>query len=47
MSAAMFSGLASDPPDKILQVLFAALLYRATPAEFIAMLRAQEPEPSR
>jgi energy-coupling factor transport system substrate-specific component len=44
MSAAMLSGLASDPPDKILQVLFAALLYRATPAEFIAMLRAREPE---
>jgi len=39
MSAAMFSGLASDPPDKILQVLFAALLYRATPGEFIALLR--------
>jgi energy-coupling factor transport system substrate-specific component len=47
MSAAMLSGLASDPPDKILQVLFAALLYRATPAEFIAMLRTREPEPSR
>jgi len=47
MSAAMLSGLASDPPDKILQVLFAALLYRATPGEFIAMLRAPEPEPSR
>ena len=47
MSAAMLSGLASDPPDKILQVLFAALLYRATPGDFIAMLRTQEPEPSR
>lgn len=39
MSAAMSSGLVADPPDKILQVLFAALLYRATPGEFIAMLR--------
>jgi hypothetical protein len=47
MSAAMLSGLASDPPDKLLQVLIAALLYRATPAEFIAMLRVKEPEPSR
>jgi hypothetical protein len=47
MSAAMLSGLASDPPDKILQVLFAALLFRATPGEFIAMLRAREPELSR
>jgi energy-coupling factor transport system substrate-specific component len=39
MSAAMLSGLAADPPDKVLQVLFAALLYRVTPDEFIAMLR--------
>jgi energy-coupling factor transport system substrate-specific component len=47
MSAAMLSGLASDPLDKILQVLIAALLYRATPSEFIAMLRTRELEPSR
>ena len=39
MSAAMLSGLANDPPDKILQVLVAALLYRATPSDFIALLR--------
>ena len=39
LSAALFSGLAADPVDKTLQVLFAALLYRATPADFIAMLR--------
>ena len=38
MSAAMLSGLAADPIDKILQVLLAALLYRVTPGEFIAML---------
>jgi energy-coupling factor transport system substrate-specific component len=47
MSAAMLSGLTSDPPDKVLQVLIAALLYRATPGEFIAMLRIKEPEPTR
>jgi energy-coupling factor transport system substrate-specific component len=40
MSAAILSGLAADPLDKILQVLLAALLYRATPADFIALLRA-------
>jgi energy-coupling factor transport system substrate-specific component len=38
MSAAMLSGLVADPVDKILQVLLAALLYRVTPADFIAML---------
>jgi len=36
--AVLLSGLAADPVDKVLQVLFAALLYRATPADFIAML---------
>ena len=39
MSAAILSGLTADPVDKVLQVLFAALLYRATPYEFITMLR--------
>ena len=39
MSAAIMSGLAADPLDKTLQVLFAALLYRATPHDFIVMLR--------
>jgi energy-coupling factor transport system substrate-specific component len=39
LSAALYSGLAADPVDKTLQVLFAALLYRATPTDFIAMLR--------
>jgi energy-coupling factor transport system substrate-specific component len=38
LDAAVLSGLTADPIDKILQVLFAALLYRATPADFIAML---------
>jgi energy-coupling factor transport system substrate-specific component len=39
MSAAIMSGMAAEPIDKTLQVLFAALLYRATPNEFLAMLR--------
>ena len=39
LSAALLSGLTAEPVDKTLQVLFAALLYRATPADFIAMLR--------
>ena len=37
-NSALFAGLATDPIDKTLQVLLAALLYRATPREFIAML---------
>ena len=43
MSAAMLSGLVADPIDKVLQVLVAAMLYRATPSEFIAMLRTVAP----
>ncbi len=39
MSAALLSGLAADPVDKVVQVLVAALLYRATPAAFIDLLR--------
>ena len=39
MNSALLSGLATEPIDKTLQVLLAALLYRATPREFIAMLR--------
>ncbi len=38
LQSAVFAGLATDPIDKTLQVLLAALLYRATPREFIAML---------
>jgi energy-coupling factor transport system substrate-specific component len=41
MTAVLSSGLTADPIDKILQVLFAALLFRATPADFIAMVRAR------
>jgi energy-coupling factor transport system substrate-specific component len=43
LSAALLSGLTAEPVDKTLQVLLAALLYRATPADFIAMLQASEP----
>ena len=39
MNAVLLSGLAADPIDKTLQVLIAALLFRATPADFIAMVR--------
>jgi len=39
MNSALLSGLTTEPIDKTLQVLLAALLYRATPREFIAMLR--------
>jgi energy-coupling factor transport system substrate-specific component len=43
MSAVLLSGLAAEPVDKTLQVLLAALLYRATPGDFIALLHAGEP----
>jgi energy-coupling factor transport system substrate-specific component len=39
MRSVLWSGLTADPIDKVLQVLIAALLFRATPAEFIAMVR--------
>lgn len=42
LNATLLSGLTADPIDKVLQVLFAALLYRATPGDFIAMLAARE-----
>jgi energy-coupling factor transport system substrate-specific component len=38
LNSAVFAGLATEPIDKTIQVLLAALLYRATPREFIAML---------
>jgi energy-coupling factor transport system substrate-specific component len=37
--ATLRSGLIIEPVDKTLQVLLAALLYRATPKDFLAMLR--------
>jgi energy-coupling factor transport system substrate-specific component len=42
LSAALLSGLTAEPVDKTLQVLFAALLYRATPGDFIAMLQSPQ-----
>jgi energy-coupling factor transport system substrate-specific component len=44
MNSALLAGLTTEPIDKTLQVLLAALLYRATPQEFIAMLRTTEPK---
>lgn len=38
LDSVVLSGLATDPIDKVLEVLLAALLYRATPREFIATL---------
>lgn len=39
LDSAIFAGLTTEPVDKTLQVLLAALLYRATPREFLDMLR--------
>jgi energy-coupling factor transport system substrate-specific component len=41
--ATLRSGLIIEPIDKTLQVLLAALLYRATPKDFLAMLRPAQP----
>lgn len=43
LDSAVLAGLTTEPVDKTAQVLLAALLYRATPREFIAMLRAPQP----
>jgi hypothetical protein len=43
MDSAVLAGFTTEPIDKTLQVLLAALLYRATPQDFLAMLRAPEP----
>ena len=44
MNSALLAGFTTEPIDKTLQVLLAALLYRATPRDFIAMLRTAEPK---
>jgi energy-coupling factor transport system substrate-specific component len=44
MNSALLAGFTTEPIDKTLQVLLAALLYRATPQDFIAMLRAPGPK---
>jgi len=43
LDSVVLAGLATDPIDKIVEVLLAALLYRATPREFIAMLAPAKP----
>jgi energy-coupling factor transport system substrate-specific component len=43
LDSALYAGLTTEPIDKTLQVLLAALLYRATPREFIAMLAPPVP----
>ena len=45
MAAVLHSGFTAEPIDKTLQVLFAALLFRATPKDFIDMVRAR-PQPA-
>jgi len=45
LNAALLSGLTAEPVDKTLQVLLAALLYRATPGDFIAMLQVPKLHP--
>jgi energy-coupling factor transport system substrate-specific component len=47
LSASLSSGLAIEPIDKSLQVLLAALLYRATPGEFLAMLQTSGPDQAK
>ena len=39
MRSVLWSGLTADPIDKTLQVLIAAVAVRATPGDFIAMVR--------
>src|SRR5436190_6737609 len=43
LDSVVLAGLATDPIDKIIEVLLAALLYRATPREFIATLAPAQP----
>jgi energy-coupling factor transport system substrate-specific component len=42
-AASLLAGLTVEPFDKTLQVLLAALLYHATPRDFLAMLQAPMP----
>jgi energy-coupling factor transport system substrate-specific component len=43
LDSVVLAGLTTEPIDKTLQVLLAALLYRGTPGEFIAMLAPAKP----
>jgi len=40
-NATLASGLIADPIDKTIQVLIGALLFRATPSDFIALVRGK------
>ena len=44
LQSTLYAGFTTEPVDKTLQVLLAALLYRATPQDFIAMLRSNPPK---
>jgi energy-coupling factor transport system substrate-specific component len=44
LQSTLYAGFTTEPVDKTLQVLLAALLYRATPQDFIAMLRSNAPK---
>ncbi len=42
LNAALLSGFTAEPVDKTLQLLFAAVLFRATPESFIRLIRGDE-----
>ena len=44
LESTLYAGFTTEPIDKTVQVLLAALLYRATPQEFINMLRPNPPK---
>ena len=44
LQSTLYAGFTTEPVDKTLQVLLAALLYRATPQDFINMLRPNQPK---
>jgi energy-coupling factor transport system substrate-specific component len=44
LQSTLYAGFTTEPVDKTLQVLLAALLYRATPQDFISMLRPNPPK---
>ena len=44
LQSTLYAGFTTEPVDKTLQVLLAALLYRATPQDFITMLRPNPPK---
>ena len=46
LQSTLYAGFTTEPVDKTLQVLLAALLYRATPREFIAMIAAPKTSPA-